>query len=177
FPPDHSGPGEVGYVVAGVRSVSETRAGDTIFDADNHATEALPGYRAVRSFVFAGLYPTDTTQYETLRDALEKLKLNDASLNYEPETSTALGFGFRAGFLGLLHMEIVQERLSREFDLDLVTTVPSVEYKVYKTDGVMTLIENPSLMPASQVVDYVEEPYVKARIIVPAEYIGPIMTL
>jgi GTP-binding protein LepA len=176
-PTDQLGPGEVGYVVASVRSVSETRAGDTIFDADNHATEALPGYRAVRSFVFAGLYPTDTTQYETLRDALEKLKLNDASLNYEPETSTALGFGFRAGFLGLLHMEIVQERLSREFDLELVTTVPSVEYKVYLTDGTMKLIENPSLMPLSPVVDYVEEPFVKARIMVPAEYIGSIMTL
>ncbi|HVS60445.1 MAG TPA: translation elongation factor 4 [Gemmatimonadaceae bacterium] len=176
-PTGQLGPGEVGYVVASVRSVSETRAGDTIFDAENHATEALPGYQAVRSFVFAGLYPTDTTQYETLRDALEKLKLNDASLNYEPETSTALGFGFRAGFLGLLHMEIVQERLSREFDLELVTTVPSVEYKVYKTDGTMTLIENPSLMPSAQVVHYVEEPYVKARIMVPAEYIGPIMAL
>jgi GTP-binding protein LepA len=176
-PTDRLGPGEVGYVVASVRSVSETRAGDTIFDADNHASEALPGYKAVRSFVFAGLYPTDTTQYEALRDALEKLKLNDASLNYEPETSTALGFGFRAGFLGLLHMEIVQERLSREFDLELVTTVPSVEYKVYKTDGSMTLIENPSLMPNTQVVDYIEEPYVKARIMVPAEYIGAIMTL
>jgi GTP-binding protein LepA len=176
-PTDQLGPGEVGYVVASVRSVSETRAGDTIFDAENHATEALPGYQAVRSFVFAGLYPTDTTQYETLRDALEKLKLNDASLNYEPETSTALGFGFRAGFLGLLHMEIVQERLSREFDLELVTTVPSVEYKVYLTDGTMKLIENPSLMPPSPVVDYVEEPFVKARIMVPAEYIGAIMTL
>ena len=176
-PSDELGPGEVGYVVASVRSVSETRAGDTIFDAENHATEALPGYQAVRSFVFAGLYPTDTTQYETLRDALEKLKLNDASLNYEPETSTALGFGFRAGFLGLLHMEIVQERLSREFDLELVTTVPSVEYKVYLTDGTMKLIENPSLMPPSPVVDYVEEPFVKARIMVPAEYIGAIMTL
>ncbi|HJP60999.1 MAG TPA: translation elongation factor 4 [Gemmatimonadaceae bacterium] len=174
---DQLGPGEVGYVVASVRSVSETRAGDTIFDADHRATEPLPGYQAVRSFVFAGLYPTDTTQYETLRDALEKLKLNDASLNYEPETSTALGFGFRAGFLGLLHMEIVQERLSREFDLDLVTTVPSVEYKVYLTDGTMNLIENPSLMPNAQVVNYVEEPYVKARIMVPSEYIGPIMTL
>ncbi|MEP6856814.1 MAG: translation elongation factor 4 [Gemmatimonadales bacterium] len=176
-PTDQLGPGEVGYVVASVRSVSETRAGDTIFDAENHASEALPGYQAVRSFVFAGLYPTDTTQYETLRDALEKLKLNDASLNYEPETSTALGFGFRAGFLGLLHMEIVQERLSREFDLELVTTVPSVEYKVYLTDGTMKLIENPSLMPPSPVVDYVEEPFVKARIMVPAEYIGAIMTL
>src|SRR5437660_10109492 len=119
--------------------------------------------------VFAGLYPTDTQNYEQLRDALEKLQLNDASLHYEPETSTALGFGFRAGFLGLLHMEIVQERLSREFDLELVTTVPSVEYRVYLTDGSMKLIENPSLMPASQVVDYIEEPYVKARIMVPAE--------
>jgi GTP-binding protein LepA len=174
---DSLGPGEVGYVVASVRSVGETRAGDTIFDADNHAAEPLPGYQAVRSFVFAGMYPTDTQQYETLRDALEKLKLNDASLNYEPETSTALGFGFRCGFLGLLHMEIVQERLTREFDLDLVQTVPSVEYKVYKTDGTMELVENPALMPNVAVVDRIEEPYVKARIMAPSEYIGPIMTL
>jgi GTP-binding protein LepA len=171
------GPGEVGYVVANVRSVKETRAGDTIFDATNRAPEALPGYRDVKSFVFAGIYPTDTQQYETLRDALEKLQLNDASLQYEPETSTALGFGFRCGFLGLLHMEIVQERLEREYELDLVTTVPSVEYKVYRTDGSMELIENPSKMPNAVVVDYVEEPYVKARIMAPAEYIGPIMTL
>jgi GTP-binding protein LepA len=171
------GPGEVGYVVANVRSVKETRAGDTIFDASNRAPEALPGYRDVRSFVFAGIYPTDTQQYETLRDALEKLQLNDASLQYEPETSTALGFGFRCGFLGLLHMEIVQERLEREYELDLVTTVPSVEYKVYRTDGSMELIENPSKMPSAVVIDYVEEPYVKARIMAPAEYIGPIMTL
>jgi GTP-binding protein LepA len=171
------GPGEVGYVVASVRSVSETRAGDTIFDADNHAETPLPGYQAVRSFVFAGMYPTDTQQYETLRDALEKLKLNDASLNYEPETSTALGFGFRCGFLGLLHMEIVQERLTREFDLDLVQTVPSVEYKVYKTDGTMELVENPALMPNAAVIDRIEEPYVKARIMAPSEYIGPIMSL
>ena len=169
--------GEVGYVVAAVRSVKETRAGDTVFDQDNRAAEALPGYQAVRSFVFAGVYPTDTQQYETLRDALEKLQLNDASLQYEPETSTALGFGFRCGFLGLLHMEIVRERLEREFDLSLVTTVPSVEYKVYKTDGEMELIENPALMPSAQVIDYVEEPYVKARIMVPSEYIGAIMTL
>src|SRR5881409_718247 len=142
-PTDELGPGEVGYVVASVRSVSETRAGDTIFDADNHATEALPGYRAVRSFVFAGLYPTDTTQYETLRDALEKLKLNDASLNYEPETSTALGFGFRCGFLGLLHMEIVQERLEREFTLELLVTAPSVRYRVLKTSGEIIEIDSP----------------------------------
>jgi GTP-binding protein LepA len=174
---DSLGPGEVGYVVASVRSVSETRAGDTIFDASNRASEPLPGYQEVRSFVFAGMYPTDTQQYETLRDALEKLKLNDASLNYQPETSTALGFGFRCGFLGLLHMEIVQERLTREFDLDLVQTVPSVEYKVYKTDGTMELVENPALMPNSAVIDRIEEPYVKARIMAPADYIGPIMSL
>jgi GTP-binding protein LepA len=171
------GPGEVGYVVANVRSVKETRAGDTIFDATNRAPQPLPGYRDVRSFVFAGIYPTDTQNYETLRDALEKLQLNDASLHYEPETSTALGFGFRCGFLGLLHMEIVQERLEREYELDLVTTVPSVEYRVYRTDGQMQLIENPSLMPPSTVIDYVEEPYVKARIMAPSDYIGPIMTL
>ncbi|MFN2604061.1 MAG: translation elongation factor 4 [Gemmatimonadaceae bacterium] len=174
---DSLGPGEVGYVVANVRSVKETRAGDTIFDATNKATAPLPGYKEVRSFVFAGLYPTDTTQYETLRDALEKLQLNDASLQYEPETSTALGFGFRAGFLGLLHMEIVQERLLREYELELVTTVPSVEYRVYRTDGTMELIENPSLMPPATLIEYIEEPFVKARIMAPADYIGGIMTL
>jgi GTP-binding protein LepA len=169
--------GEVGYVVASVKSVRETRAGDTIFDAENKATEALPGYQAVRSFVFAGIFPTDTQQYEDLRDALERLQLNDASLNYLPETSTALGFGFRCGFLGLLHMEIVKERLEREFDLDLVTTVPSVEYHVKKTDGEDVVVENPALMPPAGSIDYIEEPYVKARIMVPTEYIGPIMTL
>jgi GTP-binding protein LepA len=176
-PTDELGPGEVGYVVANVRSVKETRAGDTIMDFERRAETALPGYQDVHSMVFAGLYPTDTQQYETLRDALEKLQLNDASLNYEPETSTALGFGFRCGFLGLLHMEIVQERLEREFDLSLVTTVPSVEYHVHHTDGRMELIENPSMMPAAGVVERVEEPFVKARIMAPAEYIGPIMTL
>lgn len=169
--------GEVGYVLASVRSVSETRAGDTIFDANNRATESLPGYQDVRSFVFAGIYPTDTTQYETLRDALEKMKLNDASLQYEPETSTALGFGFRCGFLGLLHMEIVQERLEREYNLDLVTTVPSVEYHVHLTDGTMTVVENPALMPPAVNISRVEEPFVKARIMCPTDYIGPIMTL
>jgi GTP-binding protein LepA len=176
-PTDSLGPGEVGYVVANVRSVQETRAGDTIFDAANHASEALPGYQDVHSMVFAGIYPTDTTQYESLRDALAKLRLNDASLHYEPETSTALGFGFRCGFLGLLHMEIVQERLEREFDLDLVTTVPNVEYHVHRTDGTDEIIENPSKMPPPAVIDRVEEPYVKARIMAPSEYIGPIMTL
>jgi len=169
--------GEVGYVVANVRRVQETRVGDTIFDAARPGALALPGYREVRSMVFAGLYPTDTSQYENLRDALERLQLNDASLQYEPETSTALGFGFRAGFLGLLHMEIVQERLHREFDLELVTTVPSVEYQVYKQDNVMVLLENPSRMPPAAEVARVEEPFVKARIVAPAEYIGPIMTL
>jgi GTP-binding protein LepA len=176
-PTEELGPGEVGYVVANVRSVKETRAGDTIMEAERRAAHALPGYQDVHSMVFAGLYPTDTQQYETLRDALEKLQLNDASLHYEPETSTALGFGFRCGFLGLLHMEIVQERLEREFDLDLVTTVPSVEYHVHRTDGTMELIENPSMMPAAGVIDRIEEPFVKARIMAPAEYIGPIMTL
>src|SRR5574342_109361 len=127
--------------------------------------------------VFAGIYPTDTQQYEQLRDALAKLQLNDASLRYEPETSTALGFGFRCGFLGLLHMEIVQERLEREFDLALVTTVPNVEYHVYRTDGTTELIENPSKLPAPATLDRIEEPYVKARIMSPVDYIGPIMTL
>jgi GTP-binding protein LepA len=177
IPTDALSAGEVGYVVANVRHVKETRVGDTVFDADHPAGEPLPGYKDVRSMVFAGIYPTDTTQYENLRDALGKLQLNDASLNYEPETSTALGFGFRCGFLGLLHMEIVQERLEREFDLTLVTTVPSVEYKVYLNDGTMTLIENPSLMPNAASISHIEEPYVKARIVTPADYIGPIMTL
>jgi GTP-binding protein LepA len=176
-PTDELGPGEVGYVVANVRSVAETRAGDTIFDASNRATTALPGYQDVHSMVFAGMYPSDTSAYEQLRDALAKLRLNDASLQYEPETSTALGFGFRCGFLGLLHMEIVQERLEREFDLDLVTTVPNVEYHVYEEDGTMVLIENPSKMPAPGTYNRVEEPYVKARIMAPSDYIGPIMTL
>ncbi len=171
------GAGEVGYVIASVRSVRETRAGDTIFDASNRAAEALPGYREVRSFVFAGIFPTDTQAYETLRDALEKMKLNDASLQYEPETSTALGFGFRCGFLGLLHMEIVQERLEREYDLDLVTTVPSVEYVVHLTDGTTISVENPALMPPAVTISSIEEPYVKARIMCPSEYIGAIMTL
>jgi GTP-binding protein LepA len=171
------GPGEVGFVVANVRTVKETRAGDTVLDASKPDVEPLPGYKDVHSMVFSGLYPTDTQQYEGLRDALEKLQLNDASLHYEPETSTALGFGFRCGFLGLLHMEIVQERLEREFDLDLVTTVPSVEYHVYMTVGTMTLLESPAKLPDPGSIARIEEPYVKARIMSPAEYIGPIMTL
>ena len=171
------GPGEVGFVVANVRTVKETRAGDTVLDASKPDVAPLPGYKDVHSMVFSGLYPTDTQQYEGLRDALEKLQLNDASLHYEPETSTALGFGFRCGFLGLLHMEIVQERLEREFDLDLVTTVPSVEYHVYMTDGTMTLLESPAKLPDPGAIARIEEPYVKARIMSPADYIGPIMAL
>ncbi|MFN2400114.1 MAG: translation elongation factor 4 [Gemmatimonadaceae bacterium] len=174
---DFLSPGEVGYVVANVRRVQETRVGDTVFDADRRAAVPLPGYKDIKSMVFAGIYPTDPNQYTDLRDALEKLQLNDGSLHYEPETSTALGFGFRCGFLGLLHMEIVQERLEREFDLDLVTTVPSVEYHVHLNDGSMMLLENPSLMPHGSTVAHIEEPYVKARIVAPADYIGPIMTL
>ena len=169
--------GEVGYVVANVRGVRETRPGDTILDAEHRDVALLPGYRDIQSMVFAGLYPTNAEQYEELRDALAKLQLNDASLHYEPETSVALGFGFRCGFLGLLHMEIVRERLEREFDLDLISTVPNVEYHIYKTDGSMELVENPSLLPHGSEVDRIEEPYVKARIFAPSEYIGGIMNL
>ncbi|HLS48080.1 MAG TPA: translation elongation factor 4 [Gemmatimonadales bacterium] len=169
--------GEVGYVVASLREVRDARVGDTIIDADNPVTGLLPGYREVKSMVFAGVYPTDSDQYEGLRDALERLVLNDASLHYEPESSTALGFGFRCGFLGLLHLEIVQERLEREFDLDLITTVPTVEYHVYRTDGTMMLLENPTALPDPAEISRIEEPFVKARIMAPAEYIGGIMKL
>ena len=168
--------GEVGYVVANVRAVEETRAGDTVLDATRPAP-VLPGYRDVKPMVFAGLYPTDANQYEELRDSLAKLKLNDGSLHYEPETSVALGFGFRCGFLGLLHMEIVRERLEREFGLDLVSTVPNVEYHVHQTDGSMTVIENPTAMPHGSGIDRIEEPYVRTRLTAPADYIGVIMRL
>jgi GTP-binding protein LepA len=169
--------GEVGYVVASIRGVRDARVGDTILDADHPAAELLPGYREVKSMVFAGVYPTSTDQYEDLRDALERLQLNDASLHYEPESSQALGFGFRCGFLGLLHMEIVQERLEREFDLDLITTVPTVEYHVYLANGETVRVENPSSLPEPAATARIEEPYVKARIVSPAEYIGGIMKL
>ncbi len=169
--------GEVGYFHANLRDVRDCRVGDTVLDAFDRAADLLPGYREVKSMVFAGMYPTDSDQYENLRDALEKLRLSDASLNFEPETSTALGFGFRCGFLGLLHMEIVQERLEREFNLDLLSTVPTVEYHVYLTDGSMTVLENPTLLPDTTTIDRIEEPYVKARIMAPAEYIGGIMKL
>ena len=170
-------PGEVGYLIAGIKRVADTRSGDTILDADNRATDLLPGYQEVKPMVFAGIYPTDTEQYEELRDALAKLKLNDASLSYEPETSTALGFGFRCGFLGLLHMEIIQERLEREFDLDLITTVPNVKYHVVMTDAEALWVESPSALPDPTKIDRIEEPYVSARILVPAEYIGGVQKL
>ncbi len=176
-PVDQLEAGEVGYFVANLRSVGDSRVGDTVLDAANPAAELLPGYREVKSMVFAGMYPTDSEQYEPLRDALEKLKLNDASLQYEPESSTALGFGFRCGFLGLLHMEIVQERLEREFNLDLISTVPTVEYHVYKTDGTMLHVENPTLLPDPASISRIEEPFVKARIMAPTDYIGGIMKL
>jgi GTP-binding protein LepA len=177
FPVPELKPGEVGYVIAGIKRVADTRSGDTILDADNRAAELLPGYQEVKPMVFAGIYPTDTEQYEDLRDALAKLKLNDASLVYEPETSLALGFGFRCGFLGLLHMEIIQERLEREHDLDLITTVPNVKYSVKMTDGAELWVESPSTLPDPTKINVIEEPYVKARVMCPAEYIGAVQKL
>jgi GTP-binding protein LepA len=170
-------PGEVGYVVAAIKEVSHTRVGDTIMDADDRAAELLPGYREARPMVFAGLYPTDADDYPDLRDALERLRLNDASLQYEPETSVALGFGFRCGFLGLLHMEIVQERLGREFGVDLITTVPNVEYHVTLTDGSELRVESPTALPAAGRIESISEPIVRARILCPAEYIGNVQKL
>jgi GTP-binding protein LepA len=169
--------GEVGYLLAGIKRVGDTRVGDTILDSDNRAQELLPGYREIKPMVFAGLYPSEANQYEELRDALEKLQLNDASLFYEPEVSTALGFGFRCGFLGLLHMEIIQERLEREYELDLVTTVPNVKYHVVLTDGTSLHIENPSALPDRGRIVRIEEPYVKARIMAPKDYIGAVQKL
>jgi len=177
YPLQELRPGEVGYVIAGIKRVQDTRSGDTILDAANRATELLPGYQEVKPMVFAGIYPTDTEQYEELRDALAKLQLNDASLSYEPETSLALGFGFRCGFLGLLHMEIIQERLEREHDLDLITTVPNVKYNVVMTDGSDLWIESPSALPDPTKIDHIDEPYVRARIMTPADYIGAVQKL
>jgi GTP-binding protein LepA len=177
YPLAELGPGEVGYIIAGIKRVQDTRSGDTILDATNRATELLPGYQEVKPMVFAGIYPTDTEQYEELRDALAKLQLNDASLSYEPETSLALGFGFRCGFLGLLHMEIIQERLEREHDLDLITTVPNVKYNVVMTDGTELWIESPSALPDPTKIDEIREPYVRARIMTPADYIGAVQKL
>ena len=171
------GPGDVGYISAAIKRIGDTRVGDTVLDADRPASELLPGYREVKPMVFSGLYPTDADQYEDLRDALDKLKLNDASLHFEPESSTALGFGFRCGFLGLLHMEIVQERLEREFGLDLITTVPNVEYHVIMTDGSKIAVENPTALPDRSKIERIEEPYVRARIMCPTEYIGNVQKL
>ena len=169
--------GEVGWVAAQIKRVGDTKVGDTVLDADDRAEELLPGYQEAKPMVFAGLYPTDSDQFEDLRDALEKLKLNDASLHYEPETSEALGFGFRCGFLGLLHMEVVQERLEREFDLDLITTIPNVEYRVHLTNGDEVEVENPAKMPDRGRIETVEEPYVRARMLSPDDYIGRIQEL
>jgi len=177
FEQETLGPGEVGYLIAGIKRISDTKVGDTVLDADHRAEHLLPGYREIKPMVFSGMYPSDSDDYEELRDALEKLKLNDGSLFYEPETSTALGFGFRCGFLGLLHMEIIQERLEREFGLDLVSTVPNVEYHVVMTDGERIAIENPSAMPDRSKILRIEEPYVRARIVCPSEYIGNVQKL
>lgn len=169
--------GMVGYLTASIKNVKDTRVGDTITDQDNPCTEPLPGYKKVNPMVYCGVYPADTNKYPDLRDALEKLQLNDASLFYEPETSLALGFGFRCGFLGLLHLDVIQERLEREYNLDLVTTAPGVIYKVYKTSGEMIELTNPSNLPDPSEIDYMEEPIVSAEIMVTTEFIGPIMQL
>jgi GTP-binding protein LepA len=169
------GAGEVGYVITGLKDVSRLRVGDTLTSRRRRAAEALPGYQDVKPMVFAGIFPTDSDDYPELRDALERLRLNDSSLTYEPETSQALGFGFRCGFLGLLHMEIVRERLEREFDLDLLITAPTVAYRATERDGGVVEVHNPADMPAE--VELVEEPYVRASVIVPKDYVGPVMEL
>ena len=177
IPCDELNAGDVGYLTASIKNVADTRVGDTVTDALDPTAEALPGYKKVNPMVYCGVFPADSAKYEDLRDALEKLQLNDASLYFEPETSVALGFGFRCGFLGLLHLEIIQERLEREFNLDLVTTAPSVIYKIYLTDGTMLELSNPSNMPDPSRIERMEEPIVKAEIILPKDYVGPIMEL
>ena len=177
LPCDELSAGMVGYITASLKNVKDTTVGDTVTLADNPCKEALPGYKEVHSMVYCGVYPADGAKYPDLRDALEKLQLNDASLTYEPETSIALGFGFRCGFLGLLHLEIIQERLEREYNLDLVTTAPGVVYRVYKTDGTMIELTNPSNLPDPSVIDYMEEPFVSAEIMVTTDYVGAIMQL
>ena len=169
--------GEVGYFTASIKTVKDTQVGDTVTDASNPAAEPLPGYRPVQSMVYCGIYTEDGSKFPDLRDALEKLRLNDASLSFEPETSVALGFGFRCGFLGMLHMEVIQERLEREFDLDLVTTLPSVIYDVYKTDGSLVRVDNPHNYPDPAGIERAEEPFVKVSIIAPNDYVGNIMPL
>ena len=177
IPCDELSAGMVGYITASIKNVRDTRVGDTVTDASNPCNEPLPGYKKVNSMVYCGLYPADGAKYPELRDALEKLQLNDASLNYEPETSIALGFGFRCGFLGLLHLEIIQERLEREYNLDLVTTAPGVVYKVFKTNGEMIELTNPSNLPDPSEIEHMEEPIVSAEIMVTTEFIGSIMEL
>lgn len=169
--------GDVGYITASIKTVQDTRVGDTVTLADNPAAEALPGYRKMNPMVYCGLYPIDTSRYNDLREALEKLQLNDAALQFEPETSQALGLGFRCGFLGLLHMDVVQERLEREFNLELITTAPSVIYHVNKTDGTTVVVDNPAEFPEPVTIESVEEPYVKAQIMVPNDYVGAVMEL
>ena len=169
--------GDVGFLTASIKNVKDTRVGDTITGAENPAKEALPGYRRMNPMVYCGLYPVDSAKFNDLRDALEKLELNDSSLQYEPETSQALGFGFRCGFLGLLHMEIIQERLEREFNIDLITTAPSVIYKAKLTDGSEVTVDNPANLPEPQKIEYIEEPYVRASIMVPNDYVGAVMEI
>ncbi len=169
--------GMVGYITASLKNVKDTRVGDTITNAQEPCTQPLPGYKKVNPMVYCGMYPADGAKYPDLRDALEKLQLNDASLQFEPETSIALGFGYRCGFLGLLHLEIIQERLEREYNLDLVTTAPGVIYKVYKTNGEVIELTNPSNLPDPSEIEYMEEPIVKAEIMVTSEFIGAIMDL
>ena len=176
-PTDALQAGEVGYFTASIKNVKDTQVGDTITDAADPATEPLPGYRAAQSMVYCGIYTEDGSKYPDLRDALEKLQLNDASLTFEPESSVALGFGFRCGFLGMLHMEIIQERLEREFNLDLVTTLPNVIYNVYKTDGTVVRVDNPHNYPDPATIEHAEEPYVKVSIITPQDYVGNIMPM
>jgi GTP-binding protein LepA len=169
--------GEVGFVIAGIKELKAAQVGDTVTLADRPASEALPGFKEIKPQVFAGLYPVESNQYEALRDALEKLHLNDSSLRYEPETSQALGFGFRCGFLGLLHMDIVQERLEREYDMDLITTAPTVVYEILMRDGTVIEIENPSKLPDASKIEEIREPIITATILMPQEYVGPVMTL
>ncbi len=170
-------PGQVGFFAAAIKNVKDARVGDTVTDANNPAEHALPGYRKATPMVFCGLYPVENSDYDNLRDALEKLQLNDASLVFEPETSIALGFGFRCGFLGLLHMDVIKERLEREYNLSLITTAPNVIYEVFRTNGDVEMVDNPSNFPDPTVIDHVEEPYVNATIIVPKDYVGAVMEL
>ncbi|WP_366936031.1 translation elongation factor 4 [uncultured Phascolarctobacterium sp.] len=169
--------GQVGFFAASIKNVKDARVGDTVTDANNPAERALPGYRKATPMVYCGLYPVENSDYDNLRDALEKLQLNDASLVFEPETSTALGFGFRCGFLGLLHMDVIKERLEREYNLSLITTAPNVIYEVFRTNGEVEMVDNPSLFPDPTLIDHVEEPYVNATIIVPKDYVGAVMEL